>query len=304
MRFDRVLTKLGLLSEDELAAKLAEFLGIQSIGPEALPSPPPDVDGLSVEFLKRRGIVPVSIQSGFLELAVVDPFDSDSIGAVEYLTGLECRLRLMSPATSEVATERLSDGGVDNTTRETPDARFASADGDLRRLEEMANEAPIIKLVNQILAKAVESGASDVHLEPEPAGLVVRMRHDGALATYQVLPPGVRAAVASRVKIMSRLDIAERRLPQDGRMKMPVRGIDVDFRVATLPTMHGEAVVIRVLDGRNVRLGFDALGFDDDATVRIRSAISNPNGLVFVTGPTGSGKTTTLYAALAELNRP
>jgi general secretion pathway protein E len=162
----------------------------------------------------------------------------------------------------------------------------------------------VVRRVNQIVADAIEARASDIHIEPTPEGVQLRYRIDGALRTVDVLPPGLKAAIASRVKIMARLDIAERRLPQDGRIKLGVRGVDIDFRVSTLPTVHGESIVLRILDRSRIVLDFDALGFEPETIATLRDVMRLPNGIVLVTGPTGSGKTTTLYTALRELARP
>ena len=175
---------------------------------------------------------------------------------------------------------------------------------DLQRLRDIANEAPVIRRVNQIVADAIEARASDIHIEPSLEAVHVRYRIDGVLRTVETLPPGLKAAIASRIKIMSRLDIAERRLPQDGRIKLAVRGVDIDFRVSTIPTAHGESIVMRILDRSHVTLDFEALGFDPETIQSLRQTMCNPNGIVLVTGPTGSGKTTTLYTALKELSSP
>ncbi|MCB2027182.1 MAG: Flp pilus assembly complex ATPase component TadA, partial [Ottowia sp.] len=159
-----------------------------------------------------------------------------------------------------------------------------AAEFDLQRLRDLASEAPIIRLVNQIIANAVESGASDIHIEPGPDAVLVRYRIDGALRTAQTIAPNLQAAVVSRIKIMSKRDIAERRLPQDGRIKIAVRGVDIDFRVSTVPTMFGESVVMRILDRRAVELDFVKLGFSSSAIGSLRALMRQPNGIVLVTG--------------------
>jgi general secretion pathway protein E len=166
----------------------------------------------------------------------------------------------------------------------------------------MASEAPTIRLVNQIIAQAVETRASDIHVEPNVDAVLVRYRIDGVLQTALTLAPGLRAAVTSRIKIMAKLDIAERRLPQDGRIKIAVRGVDIDFRISTIPTAFGESVVMRILDRSRVELDFAKLGFSEAHVTTFTELMNQPNGIVLVTGPTGSGKTTTLYTALKALN--
>jgi general secretion pathway protein E len=172
----------------------------------------------------------------------------------------------------------------------------------VQRLRDLASEAPTIRLVNQIIATAVEAGASDIHIEPGIDTVLVRYRIDGALRTARTLDPSQRAAVTSRIKVMANLDIAEQRLPQDGRIKIAVRGVDIDFRVSTIPIGFGESVAMRILDRSRVELDFATLGFDPAQIEALEKLMKQPNGIVLVTGPTGSGKTTTLYTALKALN--
>ncbi|HEX9535857.1 MAG TPA: GspE/PulE family protein, partial [Stellaceae bacterium] len=176
------------------------------------------------------------------------------------------------------------------------------AEEDAERLKDLASEAPVIRLVNQLIARAVETHASDVHLEPFPDRLRIRYRYDGVLHEVEPPPARLQAAVISRIKIMARLDIAERRLPQDGRIKLTVRGHEIDFRVSTIPSLHGEKVVLRILDRTAVEFDYAKLGLPADIRQGIERALDLPNGMVLVTGPTGSGKTTTLYTGLLKLN--
>jgi general secretion pathway protein E len=173
---------------------------------------------------------------------------------------------------------------------------------DAERLKDLASEAPVIRLVNQLIARAVETQASDIHIEPFEDRLRVRYRYDGVLHEAESPPARLASAITSRIKIMSRLDIAERRLPQDGRIRLAVRGQDVDFRVSTIPSLHGETVVLRVLDRNAVVFDYDRLGLPPEIVRQIEAAFELPNGIVLVTGPTGSGKTTTLYSGLLRLN--
>ena len=184
---------------------------------------------------------------------------------------------------------------------------ISNADGnelDVQRLRDIANEAPVVRLVNQIISSAVEQGASDIHIEPRPDAIAVRCRIDGFLQQDRLIPPSLRAALVTRIKIMAKLDIAERRLPQDGRIKTAVRGVEIDIRVSTLPTAFGEGIVLRILDRTRVELDLSKLGLSGATQAGLQRLLPLPNGIVLVTGPTGSGKTTTLYAALQELNRP
>jgi general secretion pathway protein E len=304
-RFDRVLTKLGLLPEAELCAHLAGFLGIPEFKPADAPLEAVLTDLAPEKFLRANGMIPLGAQDDHLKIAVLDPFDDEAGDALAYATGLAIERRLASPTLFEKTWAALYGAGKEAPNALDADQRAHEAsEFDLQRLRDIANEAPVVRRVNQIVADAIEARASDIHIEPTPEGVQVRYRVDGALRTMDVLPPGLKAAVASRIKIMARLDIAERRLPQDGRIKLAVRGVDIDFRVSTLPTVHGESIVLRILDRSRIVLDFDALGFEPEAIATLRAAMRLPNGIVLVTGPTGSGKTTTLYTALRELARP
>jgi general secretion pathway protein E len=304
-RFDHVLTKLGQLPEAELCAHLASFLGIDEFKLADAPLEAVLTDLAPEKFLRANGMIPLAIQGDRLSVAVLDPFDEEAIEALAYATGLKIERCLASPALFEKAWSAVYGAGKETASALDSDQRVHEANElDLQRLRDIANEAPVVRRVNQIVADAIEARASDIHIEPTIEGLQVRYRVDGALRTMAVLPPGLKAAVASRIKIMARLDIAERRLPQDGRIKLAVRGVDIDFRVSTLPTVHGESIVLRILDRSRIVLDFDALGFEPRTISALRDAMLLPNGIVLVTGPTGSGKTTTLYTALRELARP
>jgi general secretion pathway protein E len=304
-RFDRVLIKLGLSPEAELSAHLAAFLGIPEFKPGDAPLEAVLTDLAPEKFLRANGMIPLGVHGDHLNVAVIDPFDHEAREALAYATGLQIERRLASPALFEKTWSALYGAGKENANAFDSDQRAHEAsDIDLQRLRDIANEAPVVRRVNQIVADAIEARASDIHIEPTLEGVQVRYRIDGALRTIDVLPPGLKAAVASRIKIMARLDIAERRLPQDGRIKLAVRGVDIDFRVSTLPTVHGESIVLRILDRSRIVLDFDALGFEPQTISTLRDVMRLPNGIVLVTGPTGSGKTTTLYTGLRELARP
>jgi general secretion pathway protein E len=304
-RFDRVLTKLGLIAEAELCAHLAGFLRLPEfkLADAPLESVLPDL--APEKFLRANGVIPLGVKGDRLSVAVVDPFDDEAVEALAYATGLKIERRIISPDLFEKTWSALYGASAESANALDTDQRSHEAsEFDLQRLRDIANEAPVVRRVNQIVADAIEARASDIHIEPTLEGVQVRYRIDGALRTIDVLPPGLKAAVASRIKIMARLDIAERRLPQDGRIKLAVRGVDIDFRVSTLPTAHGESIVLRILDRSRIVLDFAALGFEPETISALRDAMRLPNGIVLVTGPTGSGKTTTLYTALRELARP
>jgi general secretion pathway protein E len=233
-------------------------------------------------------------------LAVADPLDVFTQQAIAAATGMRLRLEIAVPIEIEAALARLAaEPEADAPETVAADANHA---GDVERLKELASEAPVIRLVTQIIARAVETGASDIHIEPFEDRLRVRYRYDGVLQEAESPPLSWSAAIISRIKIMARLDIAERRLPQDGRIKLAVRGREVDFRISTVVALHGETVVLRVLDRGAMSLDTSRLGLSPAVAERFAQSLRLPNGIVLVTGPTGSGKTTTLYSGLMALN--
>lgn len=307
-RLDIVMVKLGLLSEADLCGAYAAYCGLRVVRASDLPSQPVLPDRLKLPFLKASRALPISGADGSLLLAAVDPFDDEARKAIGYMLGWRVDLAVIAPADIERAFRKLyQDTGAEATGDDQGLAAASVADGneiDVERLRDIANEAPIIRLVNQIIAGAVERGASDIHIEPGRDSVLVRFRLDGFLQQERVVPSTLKAALTTRVKIMARLDIAERRLPQDGRIKTAVRGTEIDVRVSTLPTAFGESLVLRILDRTRVELDFSKLGLDQDIQDGLHQLMALPSGIVLVTGPTGSGKTTTLYTALKELNRP
>ncbi|MBM6582469.1 Flp pilus assembly complex ATPase component TadA [Microvirga sp. BT689] len=304
-RFDQVLTKLGLLSEGDLAISLGHYLNLPLHTPGGEPLQRLLADKLPASFVLQNRILPVRLDEAGLTLAVVDPLDQVPLDAVRFVTDHAIRHEIITPADFERAAEALyreAGGGA----AEGPPSQGSEdpSEHDLQRLRDSASEAPVIRLVNQIIADAVDARASDIYIEPTVGALSVRFRVDGLLRVVHEVPARQRAAVISRIKILARLDIAERRLPQDGRVKLAIRGTDIDFRVATIPTADGETVTLRVLDRSRVRLEFPALGFDDDQITLLQRLTEQPNGIILVTGPTGSGKTTTLYTMLKHVNQP
>ncbi|OLE32636.1 MAG: type II secretion system protein GspE, partial [Alphaproteobacteria bacterium 13_1_20CM_3_64_12] len=238
-------------------------------------------------------------------LAMADPLDGFVSGSIAAALGRPVAIAVAVPIEFEAAFNRLypeSESGQGGAHSGDIVSDAEPSEEDTERLKDLASEAPVIRLVNQLIARAVETGASDVHIEPFEDRLRIRYRYDGALHEAEPPPARLRAAVVSRVKIMSRLDIAERRLPQDGRIRLSVRGQEVDFRVSTIPSLNGESVVLRVLDRTAVEFDFVKLGLPDDVRQALERVFDLPNGMVLVTGPTGSGKTTTLYTGLLKLN--
>jgi general secretion pathway protein E len=300
-RLDRVLAKLGLVSETDLAAAWSRHLCIPLITPADLPTAPLLPEVATPEFIRRNRLMPLAITATTLRIGLIDPLHVEPAQALGFLTRREVEPRLFIPADFDRAYEALYGRGIISDA-DTNESAGRASEVDIQRLRDMASEAPTIKLVNQIIANAVECKASDVHIEPEVDSVLVRYRIDGLLRAAQTLPSDTRAVVTSRIKIMARLDIAERRLPQDGRIRVVVRGVDIDFRVSTIPTVYGESVVLRILDRSRIELDFAKLGFDSADIASLQSLLQQPNGIFLVTGPTGSGKTTTLYTALKTLN--
>ena len=301
-----LLVRLGLVSERDMAEAASEVLGLPILSSKDCPDAPPENLPLTLRFLKQQAAVPVGEDAFGLDLLVADPQDSYAADAVQLATGRAVRVKV--GLRSEIADliERYYGQGrsamgtiVENIGDET-----AGDEDDVEHLRDLASEAPVIRLVNLVIQRAVELRASDIHIEPFENRLKVRYRVDGVLEEAESPPANLTAAVISRIKIMAKLNIAERRLPQDGRIMVRVQGKELDLRVSSVPTAHGESVVMRLLDRESVVLDFRALGFTDEFLQSFVDVLERPHGILLVTGPTGSGKTTTLYAALNQLNTP
>lgn len=307
-RFDLVLVKLGLISETDLCIAYATYTKLPIIEAGHVPDKAILPDRLKLSFLKTNRILPVAFDGKSVLLATADPFITELVEAISYMLDAKVALALMPSAQVERALRRLYEASSEEAQAEALDiADIVGGEGsefDVERLRDIANEAPVIRLVNQIISHAVEREASDIHVEPGRDAVAVRYRIDGFLQQDRMVPSALRAALTTRIKIMAKLDIAERRLPQDGRIKTVVRGVEIDIRLSTLPTAFGESIVMRILDRTRVELDFAKLGLDETMQVQLRQLMGLPNGIVLVTGPTGSGKTTTLYTVLNNLNRP
>ncbi|MDR0280520.1 MAG: Flp pilus assembly complex ATPase component TadA [Paucimonas sp.] len=297
------LVRMGLVSEAQLAQAWAAALGWTRFDCAPRLAPEAALPGLPLRFLNHHSIVPVGMTlDGRLQVAVACPDNHYPLRAVTHATGLEVYPLVATRSEVEQAIETFY--GQGRTAMGTLVEQFEREEGpqSIDHLKDLASEAPVIRLVNLILQRAVELRASDVHIEPFENRLNVRYRVDGILRDAESPPVRSAAAVISRIKIMARLDIAERRLPQDGRISVRLSGRQVDLRVSTLPTSFGESVVMRILDRTHVTLDFSQLGFAGQYLDRLLGVLEQPNGILLVTGPTGSGKTTTLYTALARLN--
>lgn len=296
----QVLSRLGLVSEPDVARTLAQQLELPLLAFEEFPALPLEVPGLLPEFARSHGIVPIKIEGDVLTVAMVAPQSAFTLKALRLTTGFTIRPCLALAVDVEKALAPVAEVADDSQADDW------SLDGDggdfVEHLKDLASEAPVIRMVNAIIGRVTDLRASDVHLEPFDDGLHVRYRVDGVISTAEIVPPRHSAAVNSRVKLMAHLDIAGRRLPQDGRIKTRVKGRELDLRVSTIPTVHGESVVMRVLDRSSVRFSLEEMGFAPGTLERFNQLLARPHGILLVTGPTGSGKTTTLYAALSKID--
>lgn len=300
-----LMARLGLVSERDLAEAWSELLAIPLLAARDAPDMPPAELDVSARFLKQQHVVPVRVDEDGLGLVVSDPADPYPLQAIQLAAGRPVVMRIGLRSEIDDLIERYYGSGRSamGTIVENLDGSAAVED-DVEHLRDLASEAPVIRLVNLILQRAVEQRASDVHIEPFENRLKVRYRIDGVLHEVEAPPSSSTAAVISRVKIMAKLNIAERRLPQDGRIQLRVQGKELDLRVSTVPTSFGESVVMRILDRESVVFDFASLGFTDNFQQRFVDVLERPHGILLVTGPTGSGKTTTLYTALSQINTP
>ncbi len=302
--FGQVLVKLGLVSELDFAQVLSAQLELPLCAAADYPEEPVQLDGLARDFLFSNTVVPLASDEQGVRFAAAVPQDP--------FLGKALRMALDRPVSIHLGLEsdinRALQGHSQEEVGEEEDELhdyFAGQTDDefIEHLRDLASEAPVIRLVNQIIHRALDMGASDIHIEPFEDGLQLRYRVDGVLQEYPDAPPqGLRAAIASRIKLLSNMNIAEQRLPQDGRIMTRVKGHELDLRVSTIPTVHGESIVMRVLDRESIRLSLTDMGFSDDTLSRYRELLARPHGVLLLTGPTGSGKTTTLYASLASLD--
>ena len=301
-KLGRVLIDLGFIAQRDLLQALSDQLGVPIAHIDGAPAVSPEIERLSSQFLRQTKILPLRIEGQTLALAMADPLDFETLSAAHMATGLEIEPELASESEILDALERFYGEEEKENTILTRDGEEAAAD--LEHLRDMASEAPVIRLVNAMIASAVEQRASDIHIEPFEKEFRVRYRVDGVLHEQEAPPRELKAAIISRVKLMARLNIAERRLPQDGRIKVKALGREVDLRVSTLPTLYGESVVMRLLD-RSAGEFYDLgnLGFDPLMLRRMEHFTAMPHGIFLVTGPTGSGKSTTLYSALKRINQ-
>ncbi|WP_204248271.1 GspE/PulE family protein [Kiloniella spongiae] len=300
-----LVSKLGLVAERDLAEVLAHLLDCPLVGKEDFPAEALYSERFNASFLKGAGALILGEDADSIFVALCDPTQDFVINALQLATGKVTKVSIAVPAELEAAIDRLFVAAADpDLEGSVISTSLDELDTDVERLKDLASGAPVIRLVNQLINRAVESKASDIHIEPFENILRVRFRLDGYLQEVMTPSLSLHAALMSRLKIMANLDIAERRLPQDGRIKLAVRGTQIDLRLSIVPTMHGETAVLRVLDRSTVQLDFDDLGITGVQREQLDSLLERPHGIFLVTGPTGSGKTTTLYACLSILNQP
>jgi type IV pilus assembly protein PilB len=319
-RLIKLIVDKSYVSEQDLAVSMGRVLNVPPVNLARVSIPPEVVELLPRDTAHNYKVVPVSRLENRLFLAMADPLNVLAIDDVKRITKLEIspliasekaivdKLNAFDAAKSGSMEDIIQDAQKQNEADAEADSIEAVKEGmeevNLDQLAASSGEAPVIKLANLIIIQAIKDRASDIHLEPFEKNMRLRYRVDGVLMDATPPPKQMQLALASRFKIMSSLDIAERRLPQDGRMRVRVSGKDFDLRVSVMPTVHGEKVVLRVLDKTNLSASIDKLGLDPETFKRFKGAIDAPHGLILVTGPTGSGKTTTLYSALNELNNP
>jgi general secretion pathway protein E len=296
---DIVLTELGLLREDELANHLSSFLKILLLAD--VPDLDPQLIGsVGMPFLEDNAVIPLSLERDTLFVGVCDPFSRAAIDVLAFHFDCAPVLRILTRSMIVARLKSLQQPTeVQDSVGEIDDAAVF---GDVDRLRDIAREAPVVRFVTKMINEAVERGATDIHVEPLEDNVRIRIRFDGLLIPVETAPRALHAGIVTRIKIMAHLNITERRVPQDGRMRVVVRGQNVDLRVSVVPSVHGEAIVLRILDRSRVKLELAALGFETDARDRLSALSRAANGIVLITGPTGSGKTTTLYSLLKDRN--
>jgi type IV pilus assembly protein PilB len=303
------LVKLGLVSEDHLLAFIEREYRLPVVDPLALEISRDVLNLVPPALVTKHHLIPTNLARSTLTVAMADPSNVVAINEIKFLTGYDVKIAVAAPAVIQQAIERHYDAqsSVDEVLSQMGENVELLQDHDeidVKELERSTEEAPVVRLVNAVLTDAIRKRASDIHIEPYEKMLRVRFRIDGVLYDIMQPPLKLKNAITSRIKVMASLDIAERRLPQDGRIKLKLSGKkEMEFRVSVLPTLFGEKVVLRLLDKANLQLDMTKLGFEEEALKYFKEAIYKPFGMVLVTGPTGSGKTTTLYSALAELNK-
>jgi general secretion pathway protein E len=302
------LVKPGILPTDLYRVAAEKFYGVTFATEENYPKEPMLFDHLSVQFMKESKFIPALQENGTLTVIMSDPFDFYTLDAIRLITNHQIKILLGEEAEILRAIEAFYGSGTTSMEKIIEDIEGgipeyqAEDEENVDHLRDMASEGPVIRLVNLIITRAMERRASDIHFEPFEDQFRIRYRIDGVLHDVESPPRRLQAAIISRVKIMAKMNIAERRLPQDGRIMLRVKGKEIDFRVSSVPTIHGESLVLRILDKSSIVLDIEKLGFPEDILKGFQELVASPHGIILVTGPTGSGKTTTLYCALQKIN--
>jgi len=315
-RLGQILLELGLIDEDTLTKAIAKQFGLEYVNLDNTTIPQDATKLIPQELMKRHNVLPLGMNNGKLKVIISDPLDLEMMDAIRFRLNTELDCCVANPTKIRSYIQ----DSFDQATKEESDRLRHSIDATAAELAEVGHElqaealkaqtaggdddAPIIRLVNLIVDNAYYMRASDIHVEPMADRVRIRYRIDGVCLERDNIPKNMQAPLTTRLKILSGMDIAEKRLPQDGRIKRMIGGQDIDFRVSALPGNHGESIVLRLLRRDAVNIGIESLGFEQDNYVQFQKIIKRPNGIFLVTGPTGSGKTTTLYAALQELNKP
>jgi type II secretion system protein E len=306
-RLGEALVAIGAVSREDVLRALARQQNVAYLSRDELPTAVPVIKNLSAKYLRQYTVCPVALDGGSLTVATADPLNPMIVDDLRQSTGMDVRVVVSSPEAIIEAIDRTYEGAASPLQRIVEgmeDDRRPEGEEDVNHLRDMAFEAPVVRLVNLVIENAIASEASDIHIEPFEDTLRVRYRVDGILFDQESPPRRLRDAVTSRIKLMAEMNIAERRLPQDGRIRVSLPGRRVDIRVSTVPTVHGESIVMRLLDRQSVFLPLERLGFSPQTLKQFETLIVRPHGILLVTGPTGSGKTTTLYAALDKINSP
>lgn len=300
--FCTAATRLGLVSEKDLVHLFSALLKVETIPRSAFPASPLKNDEINLRFLKAHHALPFADRDEQIHVAMANPMDARTIACIAYAFGKSVRCYAASESDLDDYYLSLDDRFVDTTSEEPPQSGSEAID--LELLADHASDAPVIRLVHRLITGAMDADASDIHIEPSSSELTIRYRIDGMLQIVDTLPVRWAESVASRIKLLARLDIAEKRIPQDGRIRFAARGQSLDLRVATFPTLQGETVVLRLLGQQARSLTLESLDIGEPALADLHAALSRPHGIILITGPTGSGKTTTLYAALNAILRP
>jgi len=307
---EEYLVSSGILTGEEYRSYLEEFFEAPFATKDDFPQEPLLMNNLSVQFMKEAKFIPARLIDEELTVIMSNPLDYYTIDAIRLATGR--KVRPLAGKETDILSAIEQYYGSGGTSMEKiiedidsiPEYQMGEEEENVNHLRDMASEGPVIRLVNLIITKAIETRASDIHFEPFEDQFRVRYRIDGVLHDVESPPKRLQAAIVSRVKIMAKLNIAERRLPQDGRIMLRVKGKEIDFRVSTVPTIHGESIVLRILDKSSIVLDIEKIGFPADTMGAFQELIQRPHGIILVTGPTGSGKTTTLYCVLQKINSP